>query len=69
LRAAADAASEGLRETENQVAKFGRARNYGEKTLGTPDAGAVSTALLFKGFQRGVEESVLLTGQTDIGDV
>jgi dihydroxyacetone kinase-like protein len=59
LQAAAEAASQGLRETENQVSKFGRARNYGEKTLGTPDVGAVSTALLFKGFQRGVEEHIL----------
>ncbi|MDR2391871.1 MAG: dihydroxyacetone kinase subunit L [Planctomycetota bacterium] len=56
LKAAAAAASRGLRETENQVSKFGRARNYGEKTIGTPDAGAVSTALLFKGFQHGIEE-------------
>jgi dihydroxyacetone kinase-like protein len=58
LQAAAAAASQGLRETENQVSKFGRARNYGEKTLGTPDVGAVSTALLFKGFRRGIEEHV-----------
>ncbi|MDR1520730.1 MAG: dihydroxyacetone kinase subunit L [Planctomycetota bacterium] len=56
LRAAATAARQGLRETENQVSKFGRARNYGEKTLGTPDVGAISTALLFEGFQRGIEE-------------
>ncbi|MDR1491075.1 MAG: dihydroxyacetone kinase subunit L [Desulfovibrio sp.] len=59
LRAAAAAAYQGVRETENQVSKFGRARNYGEKTLGTPDVGAVSTALLFKGFQRGIEQHVL----------
>jgi dihydroxyacetone kinase-like protein len=58
LRAAATAASRGLRETENQVAKFGRARSYGEKTLGTPDAGAVSAALLFRGFQLCVEENL-----------
>jgi dihydroxyacetone kinase-like protein len=53
LRAAAAAASQGLKETENQVSKFGRARSYGEKTLGTPDVGAMSTALLFEGFLRG----------------
>ncbi|MDR3175923.1 MAG: dihydroxyacetone kinase subunit L [Desulfovibrio sp.] len=58
LQAAAAAASLGLQETENQVSKFGRARNYGEKTLGTPDVGAVSTALLFKGFQCGAEEHI-----------
>ncbi|MDR1978355.1 MAG: dihydroxyacetone kinase subunit L [Synergistaceae bacterium] len=55
LRAAASAAARGLGDTENMAAKFGRARSYGEKTLGTPDAGAMSTALLFEGLLRGVE--------------
>jgi dihydroxyacetone kinase-like protein len=59
LQAATAAASQGLRETEKQVSKFGRARNYGEKTLGTPDVGAVSTELLFKGFHHGIEEYAL----------
>jgi dihydroxyacetone kinase-like protein len=56
LRTAAAGASQGTEETRNQVSKFGRARSYGDKTLGTPDAGAVSTALLFEGFLRGAEE-------------
>jgi dihydroxyacetone kinase-like protein len=55
LKAASSAAARGVGDTEGMVAKFGRARNYGEKTLGTPDVGAVSTALLFEGFLRGVE--------------
>lgn len=46
---AATAAAEGCKASENFVSKFGRARSYKEQTLGTPDAGAVSTALFFEG--------------------
>ncbi|MDL2272637.1 dihydroxyacetone kinase subunit L [Desulfovibrio sp. OttesenSCG-928-I05] len=53
LLAAAKAAEEGARATQNMVSKFGRARSYGEQTLGTPDAGAVSTSLLFRGLCNG----------------
>ena len=41
LRSAADGAEAGMKATENYVAKFGRAKSYGEQTLGFPDAGAV----------------------------
>jgi dihydroxyacetone kinase-like protein len=57
LQAASEAALQGARDTANMVAKFGRARNYGEKTLGTPDAGATSTELLFEGFLHGIESN------------
>lgn len=50
LIAAAQGASQGAEETKNFVAKYGRAKSYKEKTLGTKDAGATSTALLFQGF-------------------
>ena len=46
---AAEAAIKGAEETKNFTARFGRAKSYGEKTLGTPDAGALSMALFFKG--------------------
>lgn len=46
---AADAAEKGAEETKNYVAKYGRAKSYGTKTIGTPDAGAVSMARFFKG--------------------
>ena len=49
LRAAAQAAAEGAEASRNFVSKFGRARSYGEATIGTPDAGAVSTSLFFRG--------------------
>lgn len=49
LEAAAGAAAEGAENTENMIAKFGRARSYGEATIGTPDAGAVSMKYFFAG--------------------
>ena len=47
--AAAKAAQEGAENSRNFVSKFGRARSYGEQTLGTPDAGAVSMSRFFAG--------------------
>lgn len=47
--AAAAAAEEGAEATKNFVSKYGRAKSYGAKTIGTPDAGAVSMARFFKG--------------------
>ncbi|MDR2348948.1 MAG: DAK2 domain-containing protein [Bifidobacteriaceae bacterium] len=48
------AAAAGAKATEQMVAKYGRARLYGEQSLGTPDAGALSTALLFEGLDNGL---------------
>ena len=47
--AAAAAAAEGAENSKNFVYKFGRAKSYGEQTIGTPDAGAVSMACFFRG--------------------
>lgn len=47
--AAAKAALQGAEESKQYVSKFGRAKSYGAKTIGTPDAGAVSMAFFFKG--------------------
>ena len=47
--AAAQAAAEGAENSKNFPSKFGRAKSYGDKTVGTPDAGAVSMARFFKG--------------------
>lgn len=57
LKAAAEAAEQGAKESENYVSKFGRARSYKEQTIGTPDAGAVSTSLFFKGLYEGLREA------------
>ena len=49
LAAAAAAAAAGAEDSRNFVSKFGRAKSYGEQTIGTPDAGAVSMAYFFRG--------------------
>ena len=49
LGAAAKAAAEGAEYTKDIASKFGRARSYGDRTIGTRDAGAISTSLLFQG--------------------
>ena len=55
LEAAKAAALTGARESEQYVSKFGRARSYKEQTIGTPDAGAVSTSLFFTGLCDGLK--------------
>lgn len=60
LDAAEKAAARGAEYTGSIASKFGRARSYGDKTIGTPDAGAVSTSLLFQGFSEGIGESMKL---------
>lgn len=46
---AAQAALKGTEATKDFKAKFGRAKSYGAKTLGTPDAGATSMSRFFEG--------------------
>ena len=53
LQAAAEAAEKGAAGTADFIARFGRAKNYRERTLGTPDPGAVSLSLFFKGLAAG----------------
>jgi len=67
LRQAADAARTGAENTRNLAAKYGRAKYLGDKTLGHPDPGAVSIALLFEGFYRGLAESKGETGNAGRG--
>lgn len=55
LECMAVSAREGSEATKQMTAKFGRARSYGEQTIGTPDAGAVSTALFFEGLYQGAK--------------
>ena len=50
---AARAAREGAEATRQFTAKFGRAKSYGEQTIGTPDAGATSMSLFFQGLAQG----------------
>lgn len=47
---AARAAQAGAEATVEMKANFGRARNYAERSVGTPDAGAFSWACIFAAF-------------------
>jgi len=58
LRGAAEAALAGAGGTRNFAAKHGRAKYQGEKTIGHEDPGAVSVALVFDGFYRGLASRV-----------
>jgi dihydroxyacetone kinase-like protein len=55
LAKAAAAAVQGVKDTENYIAKFGRAKSYKEKTIGTPDAGATSLMVFFQGLDFGAK--------------
>ena len=50
LSTAAAAAQSGAEATKAMQARFGRAKNLGEKSVGSQDPGATSVALIFKGF-------------------
>lgn len=50
LKAGADAALEGAMKTVDMKANFGRARNYGERSIGFADCGAMSWSCMFKSF-------------------
>jgi len=52
FEAAAKAAEEGAENSRNFVSRFGRARSYGQQTIGTPDAGAVSMKYFFVGLAK-----------------
>jgi dihydroxyacetone kinase-like protein len=55
LEDAARAAEAGALSTKNLVARFGRAKNLGEKSRGGQDPGATSVYLIFRGFTEGVK--------------
>ncbi len=54
MEEAAEAARQGAESTKEMIARYGRAKFLGEKTRGSPDAGATSIALLFRGFSIGL---------------
>ena len=55
LYLAAEAAESGAKLTSTMQARFGRARNIKEQSIGTQDPGATSMSLLFRGFKKGFE--------------
>lgn len=58
LKAAEEAALQGVQDTKKYRAKFGRAKSLGERAIGYQDAGATSVSLIFQGMREFVEGSV-----------
>lgn len=56
ITAAKDAAIQGAKASEGFISKFGRARSYKEKTIGTPDAGAQSCTYIFIGLYNALKK-------------
>jgi phosphoenolpyruvate---glycerone phosphotransferase subunit DhaL len=54
LQNAAEAGEKGAISTKDFQARFGRAKNLGERTIGFQDPGATSMSLLFRGFAEGL---------------
>ncbi|MCL1921503.1 MAG: DAK2 domain-containing protein [Kiritimatiellaeota bacterium] len=52
FKAAAEAASKGSEATAAMRAKFGRAKNLGDRSIGPVDAGSASMACIFNAFAR-----------------
>lgn len=55
LKAAEEGARQGMENTKNYVAKFGRAKSLLERAIGHQDAGATSVWLIFQGMREFVE--------------
>lgn len=55
-REASNAAARGALATKEMVAKFGRARNLGDRTKGHQDPGATSVSLIFQAFAETINE-------------
>lgn len=54
-KAAEEAARQGVEDTKNYVAKFGRAKSLMERAIGYQDAGATSVWLIFQGMREFIE--------------
>ena len=54
LLSAADAALKGAEDTVRMKANFGRARNYGEQSIGYADSGATSWSCMFAAFAEAI---------------
>jgi dihydroxyacetone kinase-like protein len=56
LQKAATAAEKGAASTKEFKARYGRAKNLGDRTIGFQDPGATSMALIFQGFFEGLQK-------------
>ncbi len=57
LFTAAEAATKGAEATVNMKANYGRARNYGERSIGYADSGASSWSTMFCAFAQNIIEN------------
>jgi len=57
LKKAEENAANGVENTKDFVAKFGRAKSLGERAIGHQDAGATSVWIIFKSMREWVEEA------------
>ncbi|MFI3306950.1 MAG: dihydroxyacetone kinase subunit L [Mycoplasmatota bacterium] len=57
---AKDEALKGAEDSKNFVAKYGRARNFKEEAIGTPDAGALSCTYIFIGMHNALSKQKTL---------
>lgn len=55
LKAGSDAALAGAEKTIGMKANFGRARNYGERSIGFADSGATSWSCMFQSFSEAIK--------------
>lgn len=55
MQKGAEAALQGAEATVNMKANFGRARNYGEKSIGSMDSGACSWSCMFNAFAQALQ--------------
>ena len=58
LKAAEEGARQGMENTKNYTAKFGRAKSLMERAIGHQDAGATSVYLIFQGMREFVEDKM-----------
>jgi len=56
VRAAAESAREGAEQTKQYIARFGRAKTLGDRSIGFPDAGAVSVSIIFQAMSEWLEQ-------------
>jgi dihydroxyacetone kinase phosphoprotein-dependent L subunit len=57
LKNAEQAAAQGVEDTKNITAKYGRAKTLGDRAIGYQDAGATSVWLIFKSMREWVEQN------------
>jgi dihydroxyacetone kinase len=57
LAAAAEAAAQGVENTKNYQAKFGRAKSLMERAVGFQDAGATSVWIIFRSMHEFAEQT------------